>query len=264
MEDLAPEGYLNCAGQRLEYRLAGAPDTAGLVILLLHEGLGCVGMWRDFPETLHAATGVPVLAYSRTGYGRSSPVTLPRPLTYMHDEALLVVPELLRAAGIGRAILFGHSDGASIAAIHAGAGKADCICGLVLMAPHFFVEDISIESIAAARNAYEKADLRARLAKYHGDNVDTAFFGWNGAWLDPGFRDWDITEHLPGISVPVLLLQGRNDEYGTLEQVACAERLIGSGLEVLVLDDCGHSPHRDRRDETTAAVAGFVGRIAKS
>ncbi|MCC2111362.1 MAG: alpha/beta hydrolase [Hyphomicrobiales bacterium] len=235
------------------------PDEVPTLILL-HEGLGAVSMWRDFPDRLAAATGCGVFAYSRAGYGGSDPVPLPRPLTYMHDEARDVLPDLIAAIGVRRGLLVGHSDGASIAAIYAGSDAAnrDRICGLVLMAPHFFVEDVSIKSIAAAKIAYETTDLRERLKRYHGDNVDCAFWGWNGAWLDPGFRAWDIREYLGRIEVPVLVVQGRDDEYGTLAQVHAAEADCTTPVTVEVLEDCGHAPFRDQPEATLAANAAFV------
>jgi pimeloyl-ACP methyl ester carboxylesterase len=194
-------------GRRLEAACWG-PDAADApTLVLLHEGLGCVALWRDVPARLAADTGCRVFAYSRFGYGRSAPVTLPRPMTYMHDEALEILPRVLDAAGIARAVLVGHSDGGSIAAILAGAARDPRIAGIVLIAAHFFVEDLNIASIARIRTEYETTELRARLARYHA-NVDNAFRGWNDAWLDPRFRDFDITEFLPNIAVPVLALPG--------------------------------------------------------
>jgi pimeloyl-ACP methyl ester carboxylesterase len=254
--------FIAVAGQRLECRRCGEARSDGLGLILLHEGLGSVSLWRDFPDRLAVATGLPVLVYSRAGYGRSSPVPLPRPLSYMHDEARDVLPGVIAASGFSRPLLVGHSDGASIAAIHAGSNPAPGLAGLVLMAPHFFVEDVSVESIAEARQAYETGDLRERLRRHHGDNVDVAFYGWNGAWLDPAARQWDITEYLPHIRVPALLIQGEGDEYGTLAHIETAERLMTGPVERLVLADCGHSPQRDQPEKTIAAIARFVGNLA--
>jgi pimeloyl-ACP methyl ester carboxylesterase len=218
-----------------------------------------VSLWRDFPERLAEVAGAPVFVYSRAGYGRSSPVPLPRPLSYMHDEARDVLPGVIAAAGFARPVLVGHSDGASIAIIHAGSAPAPGLAGLVAMAPHVFVEDIGVASIAKARAAYETGDLRQRLARHHGANVDVAFYGWNGAWLDPQFRFWNISEFLPHIQVPVLLIQGEGDEYGTLAQIDACEHLIAGPVTRLVLARCGHSPQRDQPEATLAAIARFVG-----
>jgi pimeloyl-ACP methyl ester carboxylesterase len=250
--------YVGVSGQRLECRRIGDGGVDGLGLLLLHEGLGSLSQWRDFPMRLAAAAEHPVFVWSRAGYGRSSAVPLPWPLTYMHDEARDILPGVIAAAGFRRPVLVGHSDGASIAAIYAGSAASPNLAGLVLMAPHFFVEDVSVDSIAKARRAYETGDLRERLMRHHGANVDAAFRGWNGAWLDPEFRHWNISEFLPRIRVPVLLVQGAEDEYGTLAQLDTAERLIAGPVKRLVLEKCGHAPHRDQPEQALAAIAGFV------
>ena len=211
---LADFGFFDIGTQKLEYRMIGPrPDQAPTVVLL-HEGLGCVGLWNDFPDKLQQATGCGVFVYSRDGYGQSSPVKLPRRLSYMHDEARQTLPLLLQTIGFQRGLLIGHSDGASIAAIYAGSHQDHRVGGLVLMAPHFFTEDMGIASIEEARKVYETGDLRARLARWHAD-VDNAFKGWNGAWLDPEFRQWDITEFLAYIRVPILIVQGEDDRFKT-------------------------------------------------
>jgi pimeloyl-ACP methyl ester carboxylesterase len=249
------------AGKKIEAVWHGpAPDRAPTLVLL-HEGLGCVAMWRDFPEKLAQRTGCGVLVYSRPGYGKSDPVPLPRPLTYMHDEAFEVLPAVLDQAKIQKCILVGHSDGASIAAIYAGGRQDFRVRGLVLMAPHFFCEDISVRSIADAKEAYEKTDLRERLARYHGDNVDVAFWGWNRAWLDPDFRNWDITEFLPTVRVPMLVIQGRDDQYGTAAQIETAQNETFCPVEVLYLDRCRHAPQFDQPDATLEAIAEFAQRL---
>ncbi|MCA7117984.1 MAG: alpha/beta hydrolase [Acidibrevibacterium sp.] len=232
----------------------GAPE-----IVLLHEGLGSVGLWRDFPARLAAATGRGVFAYSRAGYGHSASIPLPRPLSYMHDEARETLPRILAQEAARRVILLGHSDGASIAAIHAGAaaGGTTAIAGLVLIAPHFFVEDISLASIAAAREAYRAGDLRRRLARHHRD-VDAAFRGWNDAWLDPGFRDWRIDDVLPAIAAPVLLIQGEADEYGTMAQIRLAEAKLPRPPRVVIVPAAGHSPHLSHPERVIAAIGAFV------
>jgi pimeloyl-ACP methyl ester carboxylesterase len=228
------------------------------VLVFLHEGLGSIAMWRDFPARVVEATGCAALVYSRQGYGRSEPIAEPRPVTYMHDEALVDLPELLDRLDVRRPVLVGHSDGGSIALIHAAASGRP-VSGLVLMAPHVMVEDLSVSSIAAAKVAYETTDLRARLGRYH-DDVDSAFWGWNGVWLDPAFRLWNIEAYLPRIRCPVLALQGVNDEYGTMAQVESITRAV-KDVEVVALERCGHSPHRDRADATLEAIARFVARI---
>src|ERR1700760_4431194 len=194
MAKLAPSGMLRVSGSDLEYRMLGpAPDQAPTIVML-HEGLGSAALWGDFPEKLQAATGAGVFAYSRAGYGASSPVKLPRPIDYMHIEALEVLPKLLDAIGFQRGLLVGHSDGASIAAIYAGAHQDHRVQGIALMAPHFVVEDISVASIAEIKRAYETTELKTKLARWHRD-VDNAFYGWNGAWLDPKFRALDFFEN---------------------------------------------------------------------
>jgi len=249
-------------GATLEGQCHGPrPDDAN-TILLLHEGLGCTALWRDFPARLAAATGWGVFVWSRQGYGQSDPCPLPRPLDYMSDEALRVLPEVLGAIGLRRGVLLGHSDGASIAAIYAGSVADHRVRGLVLMAPHFFTEPSGLAAIAAAREAYEQGDLRARLARHHA-HVDCAFRGWNDAWLDPGFAAWNITEPLAYIRVPVLALQGEGDQYGTGAQIGALEDELYSPLEVALVADCRHAPHLDQPERTLALVTDFVGRLAR-
>lgn len=248
--------FLDLDGAKLEYRLWPGRRKTGLV--LLHEGLGSVSMWRDFPERLRQASGCGVFAWSRRGYGGSSPAPLPLTVGYMHEEARHWLPLILQAAGFDEMVLVGHSDGASIAAIHAGEQPDPRLRGLVLMAPHFFVEDISLLSIAEARAAYETGDLRSRLERHHGANVDGAFWGWNRIWLDPAFRDWDIQAPLRTIEVPTLLIQGSDDEYGTLAQFEAARSAIAASLTAVVLPQCRHSPHRDQPDATVDAIMTFL------
>jgi pimeloyl-ACP methyl ester carboxylesterase len=242
-------------GRRLETAWWG--DDSPCTLVLLHEGLGCVALWRDVPERLAAETGCRVFAYSRFGYGQSDPAALPRPMTFMHDEALVVLPKVLDAARITRAVLIGHSDGGSIAAIHAGAVRDPRIAGVVLIAAHFFVEDLNIESIARIRTEFESTDLRSRLARYHA-NADNTFRGWNDAWLDPRFRDFDITRYLPDIAVPVLALQGADDPYGTEAQLKVLERTVRSPLQTLLIPGARHSPHLEAKPATMAVIAAFV------
>jgi pimeloyl-ACP methyl ester carboxylesterase len=225
----------------------GAPAPRALVFL--HEGLGSIAQWRDTPAEIARLTGLPALVYSREGYGHSSPVAVPRPLTYMHDEARKIPV-------VNDPILVGHSDGASIAIIATGEGHVKPRA-LVLIAPHVFVEDISVQSIAAARDAYEHGDLRARLARYH-DDVDGAFWGWNRAWLDPAFRRWNLEAYLPRITVPTLVVQGTADQYGTLAQVDAIERQLAGPVETLLVEGAGHSPFRDQPALVHARIADFI------
>lgn len=246
---------------RIEYRWIGARQSAlreigKPVIVLLHEGLGSVALWKDFPDRLAAAAELPVLVYSRIGYGGSDPCVLPRPITYMHEEGEGILPELLAALDVGPHILVGHSDGASIALIYAGARQPDTLLGVAAMAPHVFCEDISVQSIRAASKAYARGDLRSRLEKYHGANVDCAFHGWCDSWLNPDFLHWNIESHVDRITVPVLAIQGEDDEYGTKSQVDSIARRTGA--EILMLPACGHSPHRDQPEATLQALRRFI------
>lgn len=251
--------FIHAGGHRLDYLRIDAGGRDRPTLVLLHEGLGSIAMWRDFPNRLAHATASRVVVYSRHGYGNSDPLTAPRTLRYMHDEAERVLPELLDALAIERPILVGHSDGGSIALIHAGSGGRG-VAGIVAMAPHVIVEDISITSIAAAREAYETTALRERLARYHTD-VDGVFRGWNDIWLAPEFREWNIEAYLPRIACPILAIQGEDDEYGTMEQLARIAR-GARDVELLKLPDCRHSPHRDQPDAILAAIARFVDRVA--
>jgi pimeloyl-ACP methyl ester carboxylesterase len=256
---LSPSGFLTLGDAKLEYRLAGATD-APPAIVMLHEGLGSAALWGDFPDKLAAATNVPVFAYSRAGYGASSPIARPRPLTYMHDEALTTLPALLDAIGFHRGLLLGHSDGASIAAIYAGSTPDHRVRGVTLIAPHFITEDVGIAAIRAARAVYETGDLKPRLARWHRD-VDGAFYGWNDAWLDPKFRAWDISDALAYIRVPVQIVQGENDQYGTIRQIEIAQEECYCPVEVSLIPGVGHSPQRERPDLALDAIAGFANRI---
>ena len=260
MAGLSDSGFLSIGAHSLEYRMIGPRPGSAPTLVLLHEGLGCVGLWGDFPQKLAQATGCGVFVYSRAGYGQSSPVSLPRPLTYMHDEARDVLPALLDQIGFQRGLLIGHSDGASIAAIYAGSHQDYRVGGLVLMAPHFFTENIGIAAIVEAKAAYETTDLKIKLARWHKD-PDNAFHGWNGAWLDPEFRKWDITEQLAYIRVPILIVQGADDQYGTVRQIEIAEQECYCPVEVALLPGVKHSPQREAPDVTLKAIIGFVDRI---
>ena len=230
-------------------------DSPALV--LLHEGLGSIAMWKTFPEQLHEATGLNAFSYSRQAYGKSGAAVLPRGADYMHREALDVLPKVLEAANIKIPLLLGHSDGASIALIYTGAARLPHSPALILMAPHVFNEALSVKSIQAAKLAYEQSDLRERLGAYH-DDVDNAFWGWNDIWLHEDFRDWNIEEYLPGISVPVLHIQGENDEYGTEAQALAIQAQCAGPVEITMLGNCGHSPVRDQALATLKVINGFI------
>ena len=245
---------LKVAGKRLEAAWWGRPSAA-LPIVLLHEGLGCVSMWKDFPEALAQRSGRRVMAYSRFGHGTSDIPSARHTVQFMHEEARLL-PTVLDAAGIDRAHLLGHSDGGSIALIFAAEHPARAE-SLLLEAPHVFVENISVASIERRTAEYRETDLRARLARRH-RHVDVAFFGWSDVWLDPQFRHWNLEAFLPAITCPVLLIQGEQDEYGTLRQLDAIERQVRGPVQRLVLPECGHSPHRDQRDQVISAMTGFL------
>ena len=260
---LGPNGFLRIDSADLEYRMIGPAPTEAPTIVMLHEGLGSAALWGDFPDQLQAATGAGVLVYSRAGYGASSPAKLPRPLDYMHREALDVLPKLLEQIGFRRGILVGHSDGASIAAIYAGGVQDHRVRAIALMAPHFIVEDISVTSIAEIKRTYETTNLREKLARWH-TNVDNAFYGWNGAWLDPEFRTWDISEYLAYIRVPVAIIQGADDQYGTIRQVEIARQECYCPVDVTMLAGAGHSPHREATGATLDAISEFANAVLRN
>lgn len=248
--------FLSVRDRRLEYRrIAGAAGGPSLVFL--HEGLGSITQWRDFPDRIAAVTGLPAIVYARYGHGQSDVLQQPHGVDFMHREALEFLPEFLHALGIERPLLIGHSDGASIALIYAGSGHA--LCGLVVMAPHVFVEDISIEGITAAKLAFASSDLPQKLARHHRDARRT-FYGWNDVWLDPAFRSWNIESYLSAIHCPLLAIQGHEDEYGSMAQVEAIARQAGGPVQVLKLARCGHSPQKDQPDAVAAAIVEFVRR----
>jgi len=243
---------------RLEYEWIGPKPNLDPTIVFLHEGLGSVATWKDFPERIADESGLGVLVYSRPGYGKSDSVSLPRPASFMHDEALIVLPAILDAFNIQNYILFGHSDGASIALIYAGSDRAKGLKGVVSEAAHVFVEDLTIKGIVDARDAYENGSLKSQLERYYGANVESTFRGWNDVWLRPEFLAWNIESFLPHIQVPVLVIQGENDEYGTLDQVEAIRKGCRGRVETLVLPACGHDPHREQPDLVTQATNSFI------
>jgi pimeloyl-ACP methyl ester carboxylesterase len=222
-------------------------------LVFLHEGLGSIELWRDFPDRVHAASGRRVFLYSRAGHGWSDVPEGDRTPRFMHEEALDVLPGLLAEHNVERPVLVGHSDGASIALIHASEHPVD---SLVLLAPHVFVEDLSVASIAEARDTFETTDLRERMARYHRD-PEATFRLWNDIWLAPEFRDWNIEDVLPGVTAPALLIQGEHDQYGTLAQVEAVRAGVSGSAELVVLD-CRHAPHLEAPEETLEAAARFI------
>jgi len=246
-------------GRRLETLWIPAANTNAPPIVMLHEGLGSIAHWRDFPSRLADRTGCGVLVYSRYGYGNSDRLAEKRPVEYMHREGEVVLPALLEQLGIAKPVLLGHSDGASIAIIFAGK-YPEATRALILEAPHVFVEDVSVESIARAKTVYETTDLARKLARYHA-HPDETFWGWNDIWLDPQFRSWNIEGCLGKIHCPVLVIQGEDDEYGTTGQVEAIQARVPQA-EVLLLPNCGHSPHRDQPGATLERIAKFIAEIS--
>lgn len=246
---------LTVAGRRLELLRIPARDRNAPELVFLHEGLGSVSHWKDFPALVAASTGCPVTVYSRYGSGNSDVLTESRAVTYMHDEANVTLPALLDQLEIHKPVLVGHSDGASIALIYAG--SSDNIRGLVVLAPHVFVEDLSVRSIAEAKVKFETTNLPEKLARHHRDAVRT-FCGWNDIWLHPDFRRWNIEEYLPRIRCPILAIQGRDDQYGTMAQVESIVRQAPGPVRVLPLNDCRHSPQRVQADAVLEAITKFV------
>jgi pimeloyl-ACP methyl ester carboxylesterase len=248
--------HLQAAGRSLNYEwIEGEQGRPPLVFL--HEGLGSIRQWRDFPAKVCAATGCRGLVYDRYGYGQSDVLAEPRrTVRFMHDEALHSLPAVLGELGLQNPVLVGHSDGASIALIHAGAGNP--VRGVVAMAPHVFIEPVCLESIAQAKQTFESTDIPERLGRYHRDARKT-FYGWADVWLDPAFEKWDIRDdYLPGIRCPVLAIQGHDDEYGTMAQLDETARLVKGTCELLQLGNCGHSPFRDQPEIVADRVAAFV------
>jgi pimeloyl-ACP methyl ester carboxylesterase len=250
---------ITIGGCRLEYRWVGSPAGDAPTIVFLHEGLGSITQWRDFPAALCERTDSRGLLYNRRGYGGSDPLEGLSP-RFMHDEGLEVLPQVLETFGIDRPLLFGHSDGGSIALIYAGSGLTPP-AGLILEAAHVFVEDVTVARIAELAASYRSTDLRARLERHHGRNVDRLFHEWTRTWLSAEFRGWNIEEQLHSIHCPALVIQGSDDEYGTLRQVDTIARAVPGAVETLVIAACGHAPHIDRRDDVLDAAATFVQRL---
>jgi len=262
MTRLADQGFLQLGQTRLEYRMIGPRPDAAPTLVLLHEGLGSADIWGGFAQELATATGTGVFAYSRAGYGQSSRSQLPRPVSFMHDEAREVLPLVLDAMGFRRGLLVGHSDGASIAAIYAGSVQDHRVRGLALMAPHFFTEEMGNAEIARAKIAFETGPLRAKLARLHAD-PDNAFHNWSGPWLDPEFRNWELSDALAHIRVPILIVQGENDQYGTMRQIEMAQQECYCPVEVAMLPDTRHAPYREAPEATLRAISDFANRLLR-
>jgi pimeloyl-ACP methyl ester carboxylesterase len=251
--------YVEILGHRLEYEDIARARPAAPDLVLLHGGLGSLAMWRDFPAKLAAATGCRTVAYSRWGNGKSERKKGPWDTLYMHRAALEELPALRAALDLNNPVLAGHGDGASIALIHAGAGSWP-VRGLILEAPHVFVEETSIKAIERAKTAYEEGHLKRRLARFH-DDPGGVFWGWNDIWLSPVFRGWNIEEYLPPVTCPALAIQGVDDQYGTLDQVNAIGRQLRGTFEKLVLEDCTYAPHHDQEADTLAAMVGFIATV---
>ena len=258
----ATSGHLSASGKSLEYACWGPCPSDAPTLVLLHEGLGCTALWRDFPAKLAEATGFGVFAYSRAGYGRSDPAELPRPLDYMTQEAIDVLPQVLDAIGFRRGVLLGHSDGATIAAIYAGSVPDMRVRGIITMAPHFFTEEMGLAEIANAKVAFDTGDLRSRMAKYHAD-PDNTFRGWNDSWLHPDFKAWNVSDVIDYIRIPVLAIQGEDDQYGTLAQIDELENRCYAPVDRLVLSDCRHAPFIDQPDAVVVQIADYCARLER-
>ena len=241
-------------GKHLETLHIAGTRPGAPTFVMLHEGLGSIAHWKDFPRRLASRTGAGVFVYSRYGHGNSDVLQEPRAVSYMHHEAHVVLPQLLAQAGIEKPVLLGHSDGASIALLYASRFP-DSIAAAILEAPHVFVEQLTVESIAQVKTVYLTTDLPSRLGRYH-SRVDATFWGWNNIWLDAAFRSWNIESCLDSIRCPLLVIQGENDEFGTLKQIEAIQARIRS-VEVAILPQCAHSPHRDQPDLTLERVAAF-------
>jgi pimeloyl-ACP methyl ester carboxylesterase len=264
----AVRGSVAAGGKRLEYEWLGPGPAAAPTLVFLHDGQGCVDTWRDFPAALAAATGCGALVYSRAGYGGSEALPGPWPVSFMHDEALAALPQVVAALGVRDSFLVGHSDGASISLIYAatsgaaGAGASGSwLRGMALAAPHVFVEPVCLESIAKLPALYRQPDLWRRMVRHHGANAQACFESWVEVWLRPEFRSWSIAGLLPRVRCPVLAIQGDQDAYGTLDQLRAVAAGCAGPTETQVLPGCGHTPHRQQREATLAAMSGFLRRL---
>lgn len=252
---------IDVAGKQLEVaHIAGQSEEAATIVFL-HEGLGSVSLWRDFPRQVVEATGCAALIFSRDGYGQSDVIANARTPNYMHHEAQVVLPALLEKMNVHMPILFGHSDGASIALIYAGSGHS--VAGLILEAPHVFVEEISLRGVFAAAETFRNSDLPAKLARHHRD-AGTTFWGWHDVWTDAAFRDWNIESYLPAIACPTLLIQGAQDDYGSVAQIEAITAALPENATAHLLPGCGHAPHREQPTQTLKLVSSFAKALLKS
>lgn len=257
---LDDNGFLSIGEHRLEYRMIGPHPGAAPTLVMLHEGLGCVGMWGDFPDKLQKATGCGVFLYSREGYGQSSQVPRPWPLSFMHNHARDVLPKILDAIGFEDGLLVGHSDGGSIATIYAGTHQDHRVRALVLIAPHFFVEGVTVAAITEMRKAYDFGDLRERLKRWHAD-VDATAHGWSDVWLKGDFKKWDLTGELAYIRVPILIVQGEDDQYGTIAQLEAAQRDCYCPVEIALLPGARHVPQREAPEVTLRVISDYINHV---
>lgn len=257
-----PQTPLVVDGAQLEYACFGPTPDQAATLVMLHEGLGCVALWRDFPQKLAEHTGMGVLVYSRLGYGQSDPAPLPKPLDFMTREAVDTLPQVLDQIGVQRCVLFGHSDGATIAAIYAGSVQDHRVRGLVLMAPHFFTEPKGLTEIAKLVHSFPTTDMSQRMAKYH-RSPEIAFHGWGDTWMNPGFKTWNVAEVIDYLRIPVLAIQGRDDQFGTLAQIEEIESRSYSPVDTLILDNCRHAPHQEHPKPVLDAVIGFTQRLER-
>ena len=251
--------FITIDGKQIEYEWVGEQvDSIRPKLIFLHEGLGCIALWRDYPARLAAATGCTALVYSRHGYGNSDACELPRTPRYLHHEAYAILPKLLAELDVGTHILIGHSDGGTISLLYASNGAPNSLLGVITEAAHVFNEQLSVESIKVAKQAFETGGLAQRLAKYHA-NVEAAFWGWCNAWLSAEFATWNIEAALPNIRVPALVLQGADDQYGTTAQVDAIVAGIGTQLATpILLQQCQHTPHYEQPDKTLTLMTEFV------
>ena len=249
--------FLGIKDHTLEIQWINPQISGRPTLIFLHEGLGSLGLWKDFPRLLCQMCRCPGFIYSRLGYGESDPCILPRKINYLHKEALDVLPRVLEAADIRDHILIGHSDGGSIGLIYAGSPCSTRLKGLITEASHVFVEPVTVKSIQEAREAYLIGGLREKLDRHHGKNTDTAFWGWNDIWLHPNFIHWNIEKYLKKIQVPVMAIQGRQDPYGTLSQITALSGQIRD-CRTRIIENCGHAPHMEQKEHVLKLMAGFI------
>ncbi|RLC04687.1 MAG: alpha/beta hydrolase [Deltaproteobacteria bacterium] len=249
--------FLKLGNKKIEVQWYPVEQKDHPTLIFLHEGLGCTRMWKNFPQMLSQNTGCPALVFSRFGYGNSDPSPLPWKVNFMHKEALNVLPAILKTAHIKNYILIGHSDGGSIGIVFSGSSCSNGLKGLITEAAHVFCEQITVDCIRQAKVNYERHNLKQGLKKYHGKNTDNAFRGWNDVWLHPKFVNWNIEKYLDKITVPMLSLQGKDDQYGTAKQIESIKRHV-TQVETYLIDNCSHSPHSEQPDQTLKIMTQFI------